>query len=165
MSAQAPIDAVQFAREGRRLEGEIAVAAMERLHDVLAEAIGTVGYSVQGSIDAKRRAVLEVRVGGTLPLICQRCLERMDYELRRTSRFVVAEEGQALPDVADEDPDTETMPPEVLADVADLVEQEVLLGLPIAPTHAAGTCDAATDGAADPRPSPFAVLEQLKHRS
>lgn len=165
MSEQAPIDALQFAREGRRLEGEIAVAAMQRLHDVVAQPTGAVRYCVEGSIDARRKPVLDVGVEATLLLTCQRCLEPVDYELRRSSRFVLAEGDQALPDVADEDPETETLPADALADIEDVVEQEVLLGLPIAPMHPEGSCGAASKREAGERVSPFAVLEQLKRKS
>lgn len=165
MSDQAPIDALQFAREGGRLEGEIAVAGMPRLHDLVTETTGVVRYRIEGSINAKRKPVLDVAVEATLPLLCQRCLDRVDYELRRTSHFVLTEGEQALPDVADEDPDTETLPADALADIEDVVEQEVLLGVPIAPMHPAGICAAASDGDREARVSPFAVLEQLKRKS
>lgn len=164
MSEQAPIDALQFAREGRRLEGEVAVAEMQRLHDVVTETSGVVHFWVAGSINAQRRPVLDVAIEAKLPLVCQRCLERTDYELRRTSRFVLAEGERDLPDVADEDPDTETLPADALADIADVVEQEVLLGLPIAPMHPEGGCDAVSKNEAGERVSPFAVLKQLKDK-
>lgn len=165
MSDQAPIDALQFAREGRRLEGDMAVAEMPRLHDLVTETTGVVRYRIEGSISAQRKPVLDVAVEATLPLLCQRCLDRVDYELRRTSHFVLTEGEQALPDVADEDPDTETLPADALADIEDVVEQEVLLGVPIAPMHPAGACVAVSDGDREARVSPFAVLEQLKRKS
>lgn len=164
MSEQAPIDGFEFAREGRRLEGEMAVSALQRLHDVVVDTSGAVRYRIEGSIDTQRRPVLDVTVEATLPLTCQRCLERMDYELKRRSRFLLVEGGEELPDVAEEDPETETMPVDALTDVADLVEQEVLLGLPIAPMHDEAACDAVRALPKDESPSPFAVLEQLKDK-
>lgn len=164
MSEQSPIDALQFAREGRRLEGEIAVAAMQRLHDIVTETSGVVHYCIEGAVNAKRKPVLDVAVEATLRLTCQRCLEPTDYRLRRTSRFVLADSDQDLPDVADEDPETETLPADALADIADVIEQEVLLGLPIAPMHPEGACGAAPGYEAGERVSPFAVLEQLKRK-
>jgi len=165
MSDQAPIDALQFAREGRRLDGEVAVAGMQRLHDVLTETAGVVRYCIEGSINARRKPVLDVVVEATLPLTCQRCLERVDYPLKRASRFVLAEGDQELPDVAEEDPETETLPAEALADIDDVIEQEVLLGVPLAPMHPEGTCGAEPDSVRETRVSPFAVLEQLKHKT
>jgi uncharacterized protein len=165
MSEQTRIDALQFAREGQQLEGDIVVAAMQRLRDIVSETSGTVHYRVEGSIDA-RKPVVNVTVEARLPLTCQRCLGPVEYDLRRTSRFILADSNQELPDIADEDPETETLPADMLADIEDLVEQEVLLGLPIAPMHFKGGCeDTASEDAHDKRHLPFAVLEQMKRRS
>lgn len=162
MSDQAPIDGLNFAREGGRLQGELAVARMPRLEDLLEEHSGIVAYVIAGSVNAQGRPVLDVRTEATLPLLCQRCLERMDYELRRNSRFVLVEGAQDLPDVSEEDPSIETMPADALTDIPDIIEQEVVLGLPIAPMHPPGACESAVKMPGDDKPSPFAVLERLK---
>ena len=47
-------------------------------------------------------------------------------------------------------------------DVWSLVEDEVLLALPIAPRHAEGACQAAGESVLKQRASPFAVLAGLK---
>lgn len=165
MSGQAPIDALKFAREGGRLEGEIPLSDMPRLQDVVASAAGSIRYRVQGAIDAKRRPVIDVAVEGELALVCQRCLDPIAHILQRTSRFVLVDEEGELPDVGDEDPDTESIPIDALADIEDVVEQEVLLGLPIAPMHAEGACGSEHRDTSKDRPSPFAVLATLKRKS
>lgn len=162
MSDQAPIDGLNFAREGGRLQGELAVALMPRLEDLLEEQTAAVRYVIAGSINAQGRPVLDVRTEATLPLVCQRCLGRMDYELRRKSRFVLVEGDQDLPDVSEEDPSIETISADALTDVPDIIEQEVVLGLPIAPMHRQGACESAVKTPRDDKPSPFAVLERLK---
>jgi len=162
MSEQARIDGLKFAREGRRLQGEIAVAELPRLEDIVFERSGVVSFALAGSTIRQGKPVLDVAVEATIALVCQRCLGRMDYKLRRTSRLVLNEGSQALPDVGDEDPNTESIPAEEISDVSDLVEQEVLLGLPIAPMHAEGMCEATPAPFRDEPPSPFAVLDKLK---
>ena len=164
MSEQARIDALQFAREGRDLHGELAVTELPRLEDVVYERAGTVAYALQGSVDRRGKPVIEARIGGTLSLVCQRCLGRMDYELQRSSRFVLIEGSQTLPDVSDEDPSTENIRAEEMCDVADIVEQEVLLGLPLAPVHPEGLCEATPELPRDENRSPFAELAKLKKR-
>jgi uncharacterized protein len=164
MSGQAPIDALQFAREGGRLEGEIPVARMSRLQDLVAEATDAIRYCVQGGTDARRRPVIDVRVEGSLRLVCQRCLDPIEFPLQRSSRFVLVSGEAELPDVADEDPDTETVAVDALADIEDVVEQEVLLGLPIAPMHEDDACGSNRAQAGNERPSPFAALAQLKQK-
>jgi uncharacterized protein len=110
--------------------------------------------------------VIDVSVEGRLQLLCQRCLEPIAFPLQRTSRFVLVSGEGELPDVADEDPETESIPVGEFDDIEDVVEQEVLLGLPIAPMHADdGACGSERRDAGNDRPSPFAVLEKLKHKT
>jgi len=162
MSDQAPIDGLNFAREGGRLQGELDVALMPRLEDLLEAQSGRVQYVIVGLINAQGRPVLDVRTEATLPVVCQRCLGRMDYALRRKSRFVLVEGDQDLPDVSEEDPNIETIPADALTDIPDIIEQEVVLGLPMAPMHPEGGCESAVKAPRDDKPSPFAVLERLK---
>ena len=166
MSGQALNDALKFAREGDRLDGEIPVVSMTRLHDIVAQAAGFIRYRMQGGGDSNRRPVIDISVEGQLQLVCQRCLEPISYPLKRTSRFVLVSESGEWPDVADEDPDTEAISVDAFAVIEDVVEQEVLLGLQIAPMHAdGGACGRDPKETRNDRPSPFAVLEKLKPNS
>jgi uncharacterized protein len=161
MSEPALIDALKFAREQRRLEGELDVARMPRLQDIVYEQAGSVRYSLAGMLDARGRPTIAASVHGMIPLVCQRCLERLDYALDRRSRLVlVADEGQ-LPDVAEEDPEIEAIAAVEAANVADLIEQEVLLGLPLAPVHEP-PCNPGPAPEEEKIESPFAVLRTLK---
>jgi uncharacterized protein len=161
MSEQAQIDGLKFAAEASHLTGDLAVAAMPRLQDSVFEPVGNVVYELAGKTNRHGQPLIEVYVRGSIPLVCQRCLERLDFDLHRRSRLVLVEEGRELPDVAQEDPDTETIPAAEVGNVADLVEQEVLLGLPLAPVHEA-PCTGRTDAPEAPTDSPFAVLRTLK---
>jgi uncharacterized protein len=164
MSEQAQIDGLKFAREGRRLQGELAVEELPRLQDLVFDRSGSIRFELAGSVNPQGKPVLGIAVSGQLALVCQRCLGRIDHELQRTSRLVLIESGQRLPDVAGEDPNTENIAAEDVADVADIVEQEVLLGLPIAPMHPEDMCEARPELPRDDRRSPFAELSKLKKR-
>ena len=163
MSEQALIDGLKFASEARRLIGELALADMPRLQDNIFEPSGRVHYALTGVTDRRGRPVVEVSVRGTIPLECQRCLERLDYELDRRSRLVLVAPGGQLPDVAEEDPNTEAIPAAEVANVADLIEQEVLLGLPLVPLHDQ-SCIAAPKPDEKKVESPFAVLRTLQQK-
>ncbi|MGH8663903.1 MAG: YceD family protein [Burkholderiales bacterium] len=163
MSEQVLIDGLKFASEGRRCAGELALAAMPRLQDSIFEPAGRVHYALIGMTDRHGQPIIEVSVRGTVPLQCRRCLERLDYVLDRTSRLAPVAPGAQLPDVAEEDPDTEAIAAAEVANVADLIEQEVLLGLPLAPVHD-GPCTPAQGPAAAKVESPFAVLRTLKQK-
>lgn len=164
MSEQAQIDGLKFAREGRRLQGALAITELPRLQDLVADTSGRIHYALAGSVNGHGKAVLDIEVSGSLALVCQRCLSRMGYVLRRSSRLILIESGQRIPDVADEDPNTENIAAGDVSNVADIVEQEVLLGLPIAPVHSDQMCEARPELPRDERRSPFAELSKLKKR-
>jgi uncharacterized protein len=162
MLEQARIDGLKFAREGGRLTGEVAVADMGRLRDMLFEQSGSVHYVLVGALDEHGRPTLNVEVRGTVPLLCQRCLERLDFELLRTAHLILVADDAELPDVSREALDSETIRAADLSDVSDLVEQETVLGLPLAPVHEQA-CSTAQSPARPQDDSPFAVLKRLRH--
>lgn len=161
MSEQARIDGLKLAREGGRLSGEVAIVDMPRLHDMLFEHSGSVHFTLVGTLDERDRPTLNVEVRGTIPLLCQRCLERLDFELQRRSRLVLVADDAELPDVSQEALDSETIRAADVSDAADLVEQETVLGLPLAPVHEQG-CSAVESPERPQEASPFAVLKSLR---
>ncbi len=162
MSEQATIDALRFAQEQRRLSGSIPLVEFPRLSDVLLERAGNADYELAGSVDRNARPVIDIEVRAAMILSCQRCLGRFDYALKRTSRLVIVPDGEPLPDVAEEEPDVEAISASAASNVADIVEQEILLGLPLFPAHEDASCADLSAGQGERPESPFAVLAQLK---
>jgi len=162
MSEQATIDALRFAQEQRRLSGSLRLADFPRLSDVLLERTGSAEYELAGSVNRSARPVIEVEVRAAMILTCQRCLGRFEYKLTRRSQLVIVPDGEPLPDVAEEEPDIEAISASAASNVADLIEQEILLGLPLSPAHEDASCADLSAGQGDHPASPFAVLAQLK---
>jgi uncharacterized protein len=159
MSAPTEIDSLQFARSREQRRGSVPVAAFARLSDVLAEPTGSVAYRLSGAVDASGKPELEVEVTAQLALVCQRCLEPFAVALERRTCFALVTCESDLRDPADEREGHETVLATEIDDVADLVEQEVLLALPLAPMHPDAQCSAFTPDAAEHRrSSPFAAL-------
>ncbi|MDP2794664.1 MAG: YceD family protein [Sulfurisoma sp.] len=169
----AVIDSMEFSRQGRVISGEVAVAALGRLADVVVEPVGTLHCTLRGlpgmdRLDGKPGLALEV--SGSLKFRCQRCLQAMDFPLRVASHLLLLAPGETLPDDVVEDDD------EVAGDELDdewdaieasreqsvlaLIEDEVLLALPIVPRHDA--CEPPVVLGDEHEPSPFAVLAKLK---
>jgi uncharacterized protein len=164
MSAPAVIDTLEFARAEQQLTGNLPVVSLSRLDDVLHDREGTLRYEVRGGRDERMRPQLRLRISGRLHLQCQRCLELLDFPLDVISRLLVAREGEALEGIDDPHaPDAIEAQPEL--DVASLIEDEVLLALPLAPRHAPGECASKLDtqgDEADDERSAFAKLAALK---
>jgi uncharacterized protein len=163
MSAQAVIDSLEFARTGQTLRGSLAIPALSRLRESLADGMGEVEFVVKGAHDARRRPVLTLEIKGLLHLRCQRCLGPLEHPLRLYNTLLLVGAGEvATGDVDDED--AECIEASSALDVAALVEDEVILGLPYAPRHEEGLCRHG-GSAADPGDAAFAKLAALKRNS
>ncbi|MEN9357026.1 MAG: hypothetical protein RL695_1197 [Pseudomonadota bacterium] len=162
------IDSLEFARTGRSLSGVVAVAALRRLVDLLADDTGELVWSVRGELavdnTGERRSWLTIAIEGGLRLQCQRCLASMPWHLKVESRLLLMPPGRDWPDESligfEEGGDAD--PVEALAEqvLLDLVEDEVLLALPIAPRHESCVVPVHDDGRL--AASPFARLAVLK---
>jgi uncharacterized protein len=157
------IDPVRFARDGSRVAGELSLPGMPRLRDLLSDREGAVSYAVQGYMSAKGQPVLRVSLTADLAVPCQRCLEELRLHVDTRREIVL------LPRVTDADPsegeddDIDFMPSTGSLDLHDLVEQEVVLSLPMAPRHAEAACRLQSGAThAGERFSPFSTLAEWK---
>jgi len=160
-----PLDAIGLARSGILVEREFEFARLGRLRDRLADAAGRAQARAEFQLVGEW-PVAALDVAAVLTLECQRCLGPMRHEIDTQSRLVFAgTERAGLPEGYEP---VEGDPHRI--DLAALVEDELLLGLPIIPQHAQGeACTlpwngrAAGQGGTETR-RPFAGLRDLlKH--
>jgi len=168
------LDVVAFARDSLRLQSEGALAdwprlAQEQHGDTLAAS--RVQWQLQGRAVAQSGAPdqlwLDLKASLMLPMQCQRCLNPVLEAVQAERSFLfVADEAaaQALDDEVEDD---------VLVisrdfDAWALVEDELILSLPLVPLHELcpetlpmSVADPAFEAAAE-RPNPFGVLASLK---
>src|SRR5262245_59043246 len=152
MSRAGTIDGPRFAKAREAVTGVLAIRDLPRLAEMGGES-ATLQYAVRGGEDADGRAALTVEVSGEVRVTCQRCLGPLELPVAVTSVLELAD-SEAEIDAADDERDR------VLAsksmDVAALVEDEVILALPMIPMHA--SCETAVAREAEDRRSPFAAL-------
>jgi DUF177 domain-containing protein len=164
MSAEPVIDVREFAKSGARLAGTVPAARLARLVGLLFEDGASVDYGISGRLDGDGNPRVKIGVSGRLTMRCQRCLGPVVQiiEARRELRFLSA--ATQLPDVADEDADVDDVLTPPAMRVLEWVEEEILLGLPIAPRHEEGGCLAPVNPAAEPDATVnrFATLAGLK---
>lgn len=167
MYARPFIDSLDFARNGREISGEAPVASLLRLLDMLENPQGILNYTVRGGVDKQGIPSLDVSVSGNCRLRCQRCLNGMDYPVRLETHLLLRD--QAALDALDsgidgeDDEQFDSILADAHLDVLDVLEEEVLLSLPIAPKHELGACQAADGGnTSGEEKNPFAVLAKLK---
>jgi len=152
----------------RSFQGLLPVAAMQRLGGALADTTGEARYELDFGRDEFGTAYLDVRVQAPLTLICQRSLEPFVLPVTVDSRLGLIRderEESALP------PGSE---PLLVAEdgklnLADVIEDELLLVLPLVPVNPDSTLP---DEVVVPAPetnsgegrsdNPFAILRELK---
>lgn len=154
-------DPFEFARRNEVLEGELDARDLPRLAASLRETgtLQRIRYVVSGErIDDK--SFLDIRAVADLSLECQRCLTDVRCEVVGESRLLLVPRGQPLPDDELEEDDFDPVHAGRDFDLVEAIEEEVLLALPLAPTHDDCSLPAARENGDDR--SPFAVLRGLK---
>lgn len=165
MSSDLPqyIDPERLAIEGVHLEGQVGLNEMTRLARLLADSRGMVSLRLAFSRTENGLTCITGSYETEMRLTCQRCLEPVTVKLAETINvgvtFAVSGSANKLPASAE---------PLVLTGdtilLADFIEEEILLGLPISPMHELQECAAAeqvrqNDNAAS---GPFHVLKSLR---
>jgi uncharacterized protein len=161
------IDPVRLADEGVRIEGQLAGESLARLRALRHP--GTVPEPVLVQLEFERTAHGVRLLRGTfrtqLVVTCQRCLGPLTLALEAHPLLVLLAPDEASP-TADEE--AETLVVEGPVSLAELVEEELLLAMPMFPVHRDGECTA-PGSKPEPEPAsapdarnPFAALGALK---
>lgn len=160
------IDSQQFAADGDCITGNIPLTRLTRLHDALASQEGWLACELEGfreTDEGGTRLGLHLRVKGRLHQHCQRCLAEVGFDCAIDSRLMLMPPGAEWPEEELEAEDYDAIPASRELSVLSLVEDEVLLALPIVPRHADCAPPAELAEPSEERaPSPFAVLAGLK---
>lgn len=165
-----PVEA--FAKEGATLAGTWPLATLERLaaSAVAGSAMGGVPWQARGELRAVRGGApqvwLHIQASASLMLECQRCLGPVatTIDVARSFLFV---HGESTAAELDADSDDDVLALTRALDLRELIEDELLLSLPLVPRHdacpqplmAEDEPAAATD---EGKPNPFAALAALK---
>jgi uncharacterized protein len=168
------LDVAAFAKADGELEGRWPLLQFDRLTEsAVADALpadgGEVAWRARGEARTMRGGETQVwlHIGATtnMPLECQRCLKAVGVPLaiERSFLFVHGEDAAAQLDTDSED--------DVLAltralDLRELIEDELLLALPIVPRHEVCPVPLVApvddEEVAEEKPNPFAALAALK---
>jgi uncharacterized protein len=156
------IDTFEFSRKKDGAEGEQAVADFARLREETADTSGNVEWALQGGMHALGHPLLQLSVKAEVKLMCQRCLTPFAFAVESQVALVLAADEEAADELEDKLADEEL---DVIAgsknmNVLELVEDEVLLGIPLSPKHERCPDQVGQEIAGtDKRVSPFEVLK------
>ena len=162
------IDPKFLALKDIKIEGEYAVCDLPRLCEVLQDNSGQVMFRLEfGQDQDKKHYLITGTIEAALKTICQRCLSMMELKISSPVYLGVVssqDEAATLPE------GYEPLLQDVAAapmSLSALIEDELILALPIAAMHEFDRCPATrilreiNDSA---RNNPFAVLKELKHK-
>ena len=165
-----PLDVDRLAEAETDVDFDVPLAELPRLRAQLANVAG----EVHGHVHFRRVAnipVAELLLQGTARLVCQRCLGAMAVEVEATAEVgLVATEADVSRVPEELEP---VLAPDGRVSVGELVEEELLLTLPIVPLHeeadachvAPSVAPLAADAAREPETQkPFAQLAELLKR-
>ena len=157
------VDPQRLSEKPLVLEGTFKPGELERLEDALANGEGELHYRITAGLDPQRRKVVSCIIKGFVFLTCQASLEAFRYEICVDDRLVLVDEESQLPPVDEECDKEDYLVADEPLDIRDLVEDAVLLALPMVPRKPGLQEPGEGDGTpARERPNPFAALASLK---
>jgi len=166
------LDVKAFSTSQSALSGEVDLQGMPRLRADCAEDVaGKAEWSVQGELrqarDGQAASWIHLQAKTKVPLTCQRCLKTVEQalEVDRSFRFV---NDEVTADAQDDESEEDLLVLSKDFDLLALVEDELLMALPLVPMHTscqsehAPTSPDDSGANADAKPSPFAVLATMR---
>jgi len=162
MSSRLPelIEPRTLAEKRARLVGNLDLGRMERLSSSLCRATGTVAVELLFGKDEHGNRLVTGGWSTRLCLVCQRCLEPMEIALSRELRLEFVQATQEWGMSLDFEPiqvfESDTV------SLLEMVEDELILALPMAPVHVFGDCRARDIDPSVENQNPFGVLAKLK---
>jgi DUF177 domain-containing protein len=158
MSQPGVIDGLQFARGAQAVRGVLGTGQLPRLAE-LHGATESLAFGVRGGVREDGKPCLWISVSGELRLVCQRCLGQLILPLSIEAELVLTEDAREIEQAED---DVDRVLATRAMSVAQLVEDEVLLSLPMVPRHERCAAGVAVDR--ETHASPFSVLTELKRK-
>jgi len=155
------IDLTHLAKTRAKIAGELALGEMQRLRALLHSDSGKVAFH----LDFARKNEVVCITGefeAKLELLCQRCLQAFTTDLSNTIKTAIVASEAEIGRLGE---DFEALiVPEKKLTLARLLEEELLLSMPLVATHALDTCPAEKwlRAMQVKKDNPFAVLKHLK---
>jgi uncharacterized protein len=151
------INNLEFAKNQLELSDRLMTAQLPRLAEMLVNVEKSqVQFQLSGTGKQFRQPSLHLNIKASLAVTCQRCLDEMVVDLNLNLDYLISNTEISEAEESDE---IDWLEESHEMDVCELIEDELLLALPIAPTHA-HDCSKLSTQSGD-KPNPFAALKGL----
>lgn len=163
MSARIIIDTLDFVRNARMHHGKITPDEFVRLKDYLYDSQGELEYTISGAWDKIGKPIIQVTIKGTINLHCQRCLGGLVHVIDLQAAILLVENESELSRL-DENVSVDGILAASDMDALALIEDEIILSLPISPRHREDECSVRelTNSNTIGKKHPFTMLAKLK---
>ncbi len=162
------VDPFRFADNALSLSGTLSTKDMPRLLSGLAPQEREVRVDMKFGVDEEGIRYVKGELKTSLMLECQRCLEPFNYEI--ISSFMLGivhteKEADRLPERYDP-----LLVPDLSLILSDMLEEELIISLPIVPMHPMDACKAKepiefhSKDAIAKKENPFKVIESLRSK-
>ncbi len=174
------IEPLRLARSQRLMQGRLPLSRMPRLAESLEDVTGDIDVELEFDVDSSGIAWMKGHLSCSLSLCCQRCMQTLSMPVDTTFKLAMIESEAEIERLGEEyEP---LLLNDDLVSVAELVEDELLLSLPIVPKHETEDCNSTdfsdshnesvpqseklteTHSESKQKKNPFAVLADLKRK-
>jgi uncharacterized protein len=163
------VDPFRFAENETHLQGKLLIKEMTRLCSNLSNDAGEVVVSMVFGVDEQGISFVQGEYSTHLTVQCQRCMEPLGYDISGNflSGIVRTEdEAEQLPKGYDS-----VIAEEGMLVIQDVIEDELIISLPVVPMHSVSDCKIKLPFAIDSgemtessKETPFKVIELLRHK-
>jgi len=167
------IDPFKLADQKASIQRSLDLVSLPRVVEVVGESVNQVTVEMSFWRDDQFRCVIQGHLETRANVVCERCLNPVEQPIVSDFTLCVVASDEAARDIPREyDPLIVT---EQFVEVADIVEDEILLALPMFSYHADEDCDQgliprrddrqdeeADTQSSEQKPNPFSVLSTLK---
>jgi uncharacterized protein len=162
MSEQQTIHPDRLSAKGVMYEGVLRPGDLEGFEEELASPDGELRYRITARIDEKQRRTVSCIISGFVFLTCQTTFEAFRHEIAIADRLVLVASEAELPAFEEEGDAEDYVVATSPIEVRDLVEEALILALPMVPRKPGLPPAPESEGAPGEKPSPFAALAGLK---
>jgi uncharacterized protein len=159
------INPLRLAKSRERIEGSLQLDSFERLKGDLLENTGELKFSLSFDFDESGVCSIESNIDTQITLECQRCFKPVLININKKSLLGVVDSKDEIDNLAKEYEPLQMN--EETVSLKQLIEDELLLSIPLSALHAENECAGKTvldkiNEAA--KPKPFAALAALKKK-
>jgi len=164
MAKDCVIDPERISERPLVFEGTADLGDVPGLEESVADERVELRFKVTARLDRQRRKVVSCIIEGFVFLTCQSTLESFRHAISVNDALVLVDRESELPPIDEESDDEDYMVADGPIDVLDLVEEAVLLALPMVPRKPGLEAAGPPRPSTGPRESPFTALERLKKK-